>query len=128
MRIDNVYPILGFDWKPNDKWEVNAVFPVNMAIVYNWTDNFAFALAGRLWNSRFRLGEDEPIPDGLLKYTNSGIELQGRYQYCSWISAQIRAGYSFGGQLKVANRKYQDKMHFDFEGAPYLGGELLLEF
>lgn len=128
MRIDHVYPIIGFDWKPNAKWEANVVYPVDIAIVYNVNCNWALAGAVRFWNSRFRLSEDEPISSGLLVYRNNGVEAEARYQYNDWLKAQIHAGYTLGGQLKVANKQYQDKMHFDFDAAPYVGGEVQISF
>lgn len=128
MRIDHVYPIIGFDWKPNAKWEVDVVYPVNIAVVYNINCNWAFAMAARFWDSRFRLNEDQPISEGLLVYRNSGIEVETRYHYNDWISAQLHAGYTLGGQLKVANRQYEDKMHFDFDSGPYIGGDFTISF
>lgn len=128
MRVDHVYPIIGFDWKPDTKWEFNVVYPVDMAIVYHVNCNWAFAVAGRFWESRFRINENQPIPEGILVYRNNGVEAEARYKYNDWLSAQIHAGYTFGGQLKVANRQYEDKMHFDFGAAPYVGGDFTISF
>lgn len=128
MRIDNVYPIIGFDWKPNDRWEVNVVYPVDISLVYHLNCNWSLAGAARFWNSRFRLGPDEPIPNGLLVYRNNGVEAAAIYKYSDWFKADVHAGYTVGGQLKVANQQYQNKMHFDFDSAPYIGGEVEINF
>lgn len=128
MRIDHVYPILGFDWTPNAKWEINIVYPVDMTIVYNMNCSWSFALGARFWDSRFRLAADEPIPNGLLVYRNAGVEMEARYHPNEWIKASVHAGYTTGGQLKVANQQYEDKLHFDFDAAPYIGGDLTIEF
>ncbi len=128
LRIDHVYPILGFDWEINKCWKLNAVFPVNMALVYTINPTWSLSVAGRMFRSRHRLGEDDITPSGLIVYRNSGIELQLDFTCGHCVTANIHAGRAFGGEIKVANRQYRNKRHFKFESANYAGVEFELSF
>lgn len=128
MKIDRVYPVIGFDWKINNKWTLNCVFPVNISLVYQMRNNLAASLAVRFFEQRLRVGKHEPLPKGLLVYRNTGIEFALTQECNSWMTANIHAGYTLGGTFKVANQHYKHRVHFDVKGAPYFGAELTLKF
>lgn len=128
MKIDQVFPVIGFDWKPNQKWTINAVFPVDMSIEYHLTPNWTVELEARVFNSRYRVGKHENLRKGLFLYRNTGAELGIDYHYASWLKVNAHVGYAFGGELKVANRHYEHKRHIDFDGAPYAGAEVGVRF
>lgn len=127
MKIDRVYPIIGFDWRVSDKWMVNAVFPTNISVVYKYTCNWDFNLAARFWEVRHRTNEDQPLPKALWIYRNWGIEIGTTYRWKGWL-ANIHAGYTVGGKLKIANKHYDHKRNLDFGGAPYAGAEISYNF
>jgi hypothetical protein len=127
MKIDRICPIIGFDWKFYDKWKLNAVFPVNLSVVYDFADNWSAALAGRLFNVRYRLSPDERLKEALLEYYNYGIELGCSYQKEAFY-ANIHAGITLGGEFKISNREHKHKKHFDMDSAPYVGGEIAYKF
>lgn len=128
MRVDHVYPILGLDWTINRSWVLNLVFPVDISAVYLVNDNWSVALAGRVFDSRHRVGKREPLSEGIYTYRNYGTELLVSYEVDCWIEANLHAGYTFGGTLKVANRHYRDSHRLHFGGAPYFGGEFEIKF
>lgn len=128
MKIDWVYPVLGFDWTINDQWKLNVVFPVNVSLVYKFHKCWSVALAGRAFSERHRVGSHEPLPKALVTYRNAGGELALNYDCDQWLSANAHIGYSFGGTLKIANKEYEHRHHFDFKSAGYVGGELAVRF
>lgn len=128
MKIDQVFPILGFDWHPSPKWCVNAAFPVDLSIEYHLTPNWTIELEGRVFNSRYRVGKHENLEKGLFQYRNGGAELGLDYHYSTWLKANAHVGYAFGGRLKIANRHYKNKRHLDYNGAPYAGAEFGIRF
>lgn len=128
MRIDHLYPIFGFDLKLKDCWTLNAVFPVNMSLLYQIDCNWSAGLAARVFDSRYRLSRHDKTPHGLLTYRATGAEFRMNYQYANRITANLHAGSTFGGELKVANEKYQHKKHFKFNPAAYAGGEFEVSF
>lgn len=127
MKIDHVLPIIGFDWKYNDQWKINAVFPMNISLVYQWTCNLQASIAGRYFDTRQRAGKNEPKPRSLFYYRAGGIE--GALTWSNeWISANAHAGYVLGGNLRIGNRQWREKKNIGFDGAPYAGGELKVSF
>lgn len=127
MKIDHIYPIFGIDYTINEKWTINAVFPMNMSIVYKIDDYWSASLAGRLFDVRYRLGKHAHLKKALFQYRNRGAELALDYDK-DRIHANIHAGATFGGQFKIANHNNKDKKHFDLGSAAYAGGELAFKF
>lgn len=128
MKIDRVYPILGFDWTIDCHWKLNIVFPMDIALVYTINEAWSVAVAGRIFDQRHRVKKDQFYSEGLWHYTSSGAELAVKYNPTQWISANIHAGGDFGGHLKVANRHYRHGHRLRFEGAPYAGAEVDINF
>lgn len=127
MKIDRVYPIIGFDYAPNMCWKISAVFPTNFSIIYTPNCNWTFLLASRFWDVRQRADNDEPLRKAVWEYRNSGAELGVTYKYSRFI-ANAHVGYAFGGQLKIWDRHKTHAEKNDLEGAPYVGGEAALNF
>lgn len=131
MKIDNVWPVIGFDWLINDKWKLNAVFPMNMSLVYTVNEVWTAAAAIRIFDLRYRMGKHQNIKKGfekgLLRYRNSGLEFVVNYVKDA-ISANVHVGGTFGGRFKIANRHYKRKQHFDLGSAAYAGAEASYKF
>jgi len=128
MRIDHVYPILGFDWKFNEKWKVNAIFPLNISVVYAFDDNWSLDLAARGWETRNRVGKNEKLSKALVQYSNTGIELGANYDLGHRVHANIHIGYTTGGRLRIADKNNHHHHRLKFKAAPYAGGEIQLNF
>jgi len=127
MKIDRIFPIIGFDWVINDKWKLNAVFPLNLSIVYSFSDKWSIDLAGRLWSPRRRVKKHEELSEGLFRYRNSGAELGLNYN-TDWFRVNAHIGYAFGGVLTISDRNNKHKKHIDFDSSSYAGGELVFKF
>lgn len=128
MKIDRIYPILGFDWQISDDWILNAVFPMNISLQYLVSCDFSIDLAARFFDSRYRLGNHEPYPKSLWEYINSGVELGLNYNWAPYLKLNLHAGTTFGGTLRTANRHYHHIHRHRFKPAPYAGGELSAHF
>lgn len=128
MKLDRVWPILGFDWQYCENWKINAVFPLNLSVVYTLNDMWSFAVAGRVFNERQRAGNEGGFKKAVWRYENSGVEFDIENNWCNWLKTNIHAGYTFGGKLKVANRHAHDSHRFKFKSAPYFGGSIVADF
>lgn len=128
MKVDRVYPIIGIDWVYNCNWKINAIFPMNMSIVYTLNPNWSFALAARIFDERNRVGNREFLSRGLWHYQSSGAEFGAYYKLANWLSANIHAGYTIGGHLKVSDRNNNHGHRFRLEPAPYAGGDVSVNF
>lgn len=127
MKMDNIYPIIGFDWVINDKWKLNAVYPMNMSLVYTINCNWSAAAAIRIFDLRYRFGKHQRVEKALLHYRNNGLELALNYNKGD-LSANVHAGGTFGGRFKIANKHYKHRKHFDLDSAAYAGAEASLKF
>lgn len=121
MEADRVYPVFGFDWQFRKEWKLNAIFPVNLSLVYTIVDHWSALLAVRFLSARCRTGKNEPLSRGIVEYRNTGLELALRYDWDPYITAEIHAGYASGGKLKISNRSHNHAHHFNFDGSPYMG-------
>lgn len=128
MKIDHVYPIIGFDWILSEKWKINAVFPVDLSVVYVIDDNWSIDIAARAIEVRYRVGKKENLSKGLVQYFNKGIELGINYDVGSNIQANIHVGEMLGGKLKIANKQNDQPHHYKFKAAPYIGAEVLIRY
>lgn len=131
MKIDRIWPIIGFDWQINDCWKLNLVYPLNVALVYAWNSEWSLAVAGRAFDERHRVGKAKrhPWDRGLLEYRATGVEGSIRYHSCNgtW-QAELHAGEILGGRVKVSNRHHRRIHRFNFKSAPYVGGEVAAKF
>ena len=127
MRMDRIYPIIGFDWQINRKWKLNAVFPFDMALEYTHTKNWTFALAGRTFSIRHRIQPNDSHGKYVCRYTNFGIEAMVKYSLNDLV-ANIHAGVTTGGDFKVANSHNHDPNHYHLDPAGYVGAEVDMRF
>jgi hypothetical protein len=128
MKIDRLYPILGFDWKISDSWMLNMVFPLNISLIYKLDCNWSLAAEARFFDVRYRVGRNENLSRGLVHYTSAGLEFAAIYELNEWITANAHIGYDVGGRMIVANRHDRHSKRFRFNGAGYYGGEVSLKF
>jgi len=128
LKIDKVLPILGFDWTFWDKWQLNAIFPINASLVYNFNDRLSATLAGRfLWN-RHRIEKDAYLSEGIWEYRNTGLELGVNYLFRNSFMINAHAGYASGGYVNLSTKNYRHTKKYRFEGSPYAGGEASFSF
>lgn len=128
MKIDRVYPIIGIDWVYDCHWKVSAVYPVNISVVYSLNQNWSFSAATRFFDERNRVGKNEFLSEGLWHYQAWGAELGISYALGKRFSANIHAGGTFTGHLKISDRHNHHGHRIHLGGAPYAGGELTLSF
>lgn len=128
IRKDTLWPILGFDWVISPCLKIYAVYPFEANIHYDVCSPWAVEAAVVRFRYRDRLGSDEPLPRGTIEYRNGGAELRLVYDQGLFLTANVHVGCSYGGDLRVANRKDNDATHYKFRSAPYVGGEFSLKF
>ena len=126
MKMSSLWPLLGFDYRVNDFLKLNAIFPVNLSLVYGFDDYWSLALAARAVTSRNRLGKGELFSEGLYQYRSGGLELNLRYknENCSNIEVHLHIGCTLFGRFKVSDKNHRHTRDFHLGTAPYIGGEI----
>lgn len=127
MRIDRVYPVIGFDWQISEKWKLNAVFPFDMSLQYAWTKHWTVSLAGRTFDSRHRVNKKNANRQYLARYTNGGIEMMIKYEK-NGLTANVHAGSTLGGVYRLSNHDNRDPHHYKLDAAGYAGAEIDVRF
>lgn len=125
MRMDHIYPVIGFDWKISEKWRLSAVFPTDMILEYQLNRNWILAIAGRTFSNRHRAAPHDN--KCVVRYTNFGLEAMIKYNRPG-IEANIHAGVTTGGRLRIANHlnHHPDNLHLDPTG--YVGAAIDSKF
>lgn len=128
MKFDRVYPIIGFDWQYDCHWKFNVIFPMNISAVYSFDCAWSVALASRFFDQRHRMCKHEHLPEAIYHYQTTGGEFALNYNPGDYLSANVHAGYNFGGHLSIASRHYHHNRRLRVEGAPYAGAEVAVRF
>ena len=128
MKIDRVYPIVGVDWRCNARWKFNAIFPINISVIYNFNPRWSVALASRVFDVRYRVGDHANLSKGLWAYRTAGAELALNYDCGSWVDFNVHIGTTFGGRFKISNRHNNHGRHFRLDPAGYVGAQANARF
>lgn len=122
MHRNNIYPLIGFDWEINDKWVLDMVFPIKMALSYRINDCWIASVRGQFVRERHRLNQTEALPSGIFEYRMIGGELAITYKMDDpRISITGSAGYSGDHELKVWNKSGGGKITYDIDNAFFIG-------
>ncbi len=127
LRLDRVYPIIGFDWQISRQWKLNLVYPVNISLNYAFTPIWSLAIAGRNFNVRYRVNDDDIFRKALVRYTNFGLEFAIKYE-TKYVSANIHAGATLAGKYRIANQHNRHAHTYDLKSAGYAGAEMDVSF
>lgn len=124
VENDYLFPVLGIDYQPTPRWQINAIFPIDASITYffghNWGLRAAYANFGRPYRMPHRMhGGKGAYHDGIFAINSSGVELDLRYNWSDHLFLLIGGGYNTGGWIQVQNRKGNHKHYDNFDGAPY---------
>lgn len=128
MKVDWFIPIFGFDWQINKKWKLNAVFPMNLSVVYAPNCYVDFSLAGRFFSVRHRTKDEDLLPLAIFEYRTTCAEFAVNFHYNDRFLLNLHAGSTFGGKLKITNKNHSDGEHLKFDASPYAGGQLTFQF
>lgn len=118
-----IYPIIGFDYAPDEHWFLKAIFPFAYSVEYTvsyWT----FALKGRPFWERLRAGSREPQPRSVFSYSNFGIEFLLRFGLKDRLTLEGWGGYTLGTSFYIKDQHGSNPIYLDAKSAPYAGGSL----
>lgn len=128
MRYTRLLPIIGMDYTISDKWQLDAIFPTKMALIYSLTQHWKLDAAIRYFLSRQRLDEHEHFRRGLVAYRNWGAEFGLSYNYNDTLHFNLHMGESFAGRLRISNRNNSHRHHLKLDPALYYGFTATLIF
>jgi len=129
----HAWPIFGFDWRFNDSWSANAMFPCDYSLHYAFDDHWSLELGYSGFGGPYRYprrahdgrkGHHDPI---FTVYSN-GAELTFKYKFEHLLRASIGAGWDFGGWIFIKDQNNRHGKYFHYDSAPYAQANLELTF
>jgi hypothetical protein len=127
IEQDKLWPVLGFEWYFSPLWEIHALFPTNLSLVYR-PNAFSYSLTTRIINSRHRLKRLEFLNSGIFEYRNLGEEFGISYSLHQFLSFNFHAGWMFRGDLQIETYNGSPVMQIKSKGSFYLGGNFFIRF
>ena len=127
LRMDRIYPVIGFDWQISRKWRLSAVFPMDISLLYSFSSNWSIGAAGRFFNSHIRVRREDHALKPLVGYSNVGAEFVLKYEN-PIISANIHVGSTLGGTFRVANHRNHHADDYHLDPSAYAGAEVDVKF
>lgn len=128
LRYSRVLPILGFDYEFSKKLKLNAVFPLDMSLVYTIDDHWTIDTAIRFMLSRQRLNNNGTNPRGLVAYRNWGAEAGVTYAFNNRCKVNLHLGETFGGRMRISSKHNSHRKHLTLDSALYYGLEASFAF
>ncbi len=119
-----VFPIIGFDWMPNDRLRVATRGP-GLDIIMKLTPETTLTVKGRWEYRRYHLDEDRaPEPGGIFRdqRVNAGIELSRRFY--RRVELTLEAGTSVYQQFKLENSDEDTIERINTDPEAYLGAKV----
>jgi hypothetical protein len=128
LKKTKVWPIIGLIYLASPKWQISALYPVDISVNYVINTCWTAATSVRLLRSRHRVKENEINSQGIFEYRTTGIEFD--LIYSPWLRFSVTgfAGSTGKGDLKISNRNDHYATHFKFNGSFYAGVTALLSF
>ncbi len=135
-------PIIGFDYKFADAWQLNAIFPIDLSLEYffqpKWSTEVALATFGGPYRfpRRTHKGIGE-FKNGIFEVYSTGLEWDINYncnqrfnpEVCDQlINASLGLGWNFGGWILIKNSENEQGQYYKFKAAPYIQAELSFTF
>lgn len=116
-------PILGADFRPSDKWVINAIFPLDFSVEYlfakEWSTSICYTSFGGPYRYPYRVnGGDGKYPKAVFEVFAQGVEWDLDYKYKTFVTASVGIGWNFGGWIFIKNRHGSHGRYFSFDGAP----------
>ncbi len=121
LEGDTIYPLIGFDYTPNEKWFFQAIFPMLYSVEYKLSSKWTLAIKGRPLKERLRAGSKEPQPRSVFNYSTMSAELNAKYNYRNSFSLELYCGCNFGGKFYIKNEHGHNAIYVPIGAAPYVG-------
>lgn len=121
LEGDTIYPLIGFDYTPNEKWFFQAIFPMLYSVEYKLSSKWTLAIKGRPLKERLRAGSKEPQPRSVFNYSTMSAELNAKYNYRNRFSLELYSGCNFGGKFYIKNEHGHNAIYVPIGAAPYVG-------
>ncbi|MBB63608.1 MAG: hypothetical protein CMO81_00920 [Waddliaceae bacterium] len=124
MHQEDIYPILGFDYRPTQCWEFSVIFPMDTSIMYHPNEDWSMGVAIRYAKTRARVGALETVPNAIFEYMNYGGELRLNFHPHPAFKLSLVGGSTISGEIEVFDATGNTIDKQDIDPSIYFGGSL----
>ena len=130
----SVFPFLLVDWRISDRWRLvnplpaGPTGPAGLELEYRLDSDWNVGLGAAWRNTRFRLSNDGPVPNGIGEERGAPVFLRATHALGEQMSLNLYAGLVTAGQLRVENSSGNELSQVDFDTAPFFGATFSARF
>lgn len=132
IRSGYTLPIFGVDWKINDSWSTNIIYPVDFSLTYaiddNWAIEGAYSSFGGPYRYPRRAQEGTKFHDPIFMIFSQGGDVNLKYKFEHLLRASLGGGWSAGGWILVADSENHHGKYYHYNSALYAQGTLAFTF
>ncbi|MGR3973164.1 MAG: hypothetical protein QRY72_01090 [Candidatus Rhabdochlamydia sp.] len=133
VKNGRALPIFGFDFSPNARLKISAIFPVDASISYTLDRNWSLGVMYENLGGPYRYPRRARLPLGqtaspIFSVRSTGVTTLLKFNHTDRIQASLGAGWNFGGSILMKDHENQGKTYSPFSSAPYAQGNLAMTF
>jgi long-subunit fatty acid transport protein len=98
-----VIPILSIDWKINERWRLSNESRPGLALLYQASDTLTLILDANYTTRDYRLGDDNPIPEGAVEDTRVPVSFGARWRALDRLTLTGRVGFYAYSKFEFRN-------------------------
>jgi len=118
-------PLLRLYWYPSEKWFVEGTLPLEVDAGYRVSKVLSFGFEGALRGYQYRLTEDAPWDDSVLRYSEVRAGLFADYGFWKNLHVRLSGGAALAQTFELRDDDNDDKLaDGDYENAGYLSVNL----
>jgi hypothetical protein len=127
------WPIFGFDWKFDDNWSANTIFPFDYSLTYSFNENWSLGAGYSNFGGPYKY--PRRAHDGVHGYRNpifmvysNGVELDLNYKFEHLLRVSLGGGWNFGGYIHIKDSRNHHGKYYHYGSAPYARANVELTF
>lgn len=123
------FPMVLIDWYPAEHWYVEGTLPTSLDAGYRFDEALSLGLEGKLKGYLYRLSEDAPWNDAVLRYREVQVGPYVDYRLFGKMHVRASAGMSVANKFEIHDDENDEKLaDGDYDNAGYATATLYYTF
>lgn len=133
VKNGRAFPVFGLDWKFNDQWSANAIFPIDYSVTYSFDESWSLEAAYANFGGTYKYPRrahhgTHPYGDPIFMVYSNAVDLTLKFKFEHLLRASLSFGWNFGGWILIKNHESHHGKYYHFNSAPYAQGSIALTF
>ena len=123
-----VIPFALIHWNINDRLSLSNEGRLGLTLLYKFNDRWSMTLEGEWDYSDYRLDEDGPVPNAIVRDERYPIGIGVRWTPTELVRFRAGLGVDFWRHLEVADEDGTELTDTDVDAAPFVGLQMTVRF